>query len=115
MTTFTQIINYSQQSAANTFKTFTTPMNYNKIVYYLTSMRITSNTTAPFKLDLSYSILNTTHYSLTASVFHYGTVNNLRLSLIIYNDYDIKPSDQFQIINYDWVDDGAGSSYSIFP
>jgi len=78
-------------------------------------MRITSNTTAPFKLDLSYSILNTTHYSLTASVFHYGTVNNLRLSLIIYNDYDIKPSDQFQIINYDWVDDGAGSSYSIFP
>ena len=68
-------------------------MNYNKIVYYITSMRITSNSSAPYKLDITYSILNSTHYSWTATIFHYGTVNNLRLSQIIYNDYDIKPTD----------------------
>lgn len=56
-------------------------------------MRITSNSSAPYKLDITYSILNTTHYSWTATIFHYGTVNNLRLSQIIYNDYDIKPTD----------------------
>lgn len=93
LTTFTQTIDYSHQSAANSFKTFTAPISYNKIVYFITSMKITSTSSAPYKLDITYSILNSTHYSLTASIFHYGTVNNLRLSQIIYNDYEIKPID----------------------
>lgn len=71
---------------------------------------VTTQPTAAYKLSLSYLILNTTHYSMTATIFHYGTATNLRLSQIIYNDYDIKLTDFFIIVNYNWFDDGTGSS-----
>lgn len=74
-------------------------------------MVVVSNISASFKLDLTYSILNSTTYSWTATVYHYGTVTKLRLCELVYNDYDIKPSDGFIFINYNWIDDGSGNNY----
>lgn len=53
---------------------------------------MTANTTAPLKLDLSYSIINETAYSWTANLFQYGTITNLRVCEIIYNEDNIMSS-----------------------
>lgn len=78
-------INYTQQSSANTYKTFGNPLSGNKIVLYITSLCVVANSITPFKLDISYSILNTTYYSWTASVYQWSTITKLHFSEIIYN------------------------------
>ena len=45
-TTYTNTINYTQQAASRTYKTFSTPLTNNKIVLFLTSIRTTCSYTS---------------------------------------------------------------------
>lgn len=71
---------------------------------------MTANTTAPLKLDLSYSIINETAYSWTANLFQYSTITNFRVCEIVYNEDNLQSSYQFVAIKYDWLTAGTATS-----
>lgn len=77
-------------------------------------MCVYANSTAPFKLEISYEILNSTFYSWTAKVYQYSTVTKLHFSEIIYNEDDVMGSKLYTIVNYNWISDGL-TNYKAFP
>jgi hypothetical protein len=85
VTTFTNTINYTLQSAANKYKTFTNPLISNKIVLFLTSFEI--NATASVSMDFSVvvTILNSSHYQWTVTIDRMAYVGKVHFSQIIYN------------------------------
>lgn len=113
-TSFTMLIDYSQQSAANTYKAFTTPLSGNKVVLFITSLCVLANSTTPFKLNIQYQIINSTFYSWTATVFQYSTVTKLHFSEIIFNENDVTSSKLYTIVNNFWISNGS-ANYQPFP
>lgn len=110
LTTFTQAIDYSLQAGGRTFNSFQDPLTSNKIVIYISSLTMTANTTAPIKIDLSYSIINSTFYSWTTNLFQYGTITTFHVCAIIYNEDSILSSNQFYAINLNWPSYGTLTS-----
>lgn len=85
----TETINYTQQSAANVFKTFQTPLSSNKIVLFLSTLYLQSGGTVaspvPLEMDINYTVLNTTHYQWSVRLFRNATIARLHFGQIVYN------------------------------
>ena len=75
------------------------PLTSNKVVLFITSFCVVANNGNPFNFDISYSILNSTHYSWTAKVFQYSIVSKVHFSEIIYNEDDVTASKLYEIVN----------------
>lgn len=75
--TFTNTINYTQQTAGRKYTSFQTPLTSNKILFYITSLQIYATGRDiiwgyyPVDLKVSYSILTTSTYSLSATLSVY--------------------------------------------
>ena len=68
-TTFTEVIDYTVQAAGNAFNTFTYPLAANRIVLFITSLWIKGTSGYLLQVHITPTVLNTTHYQWTATVF----------------------------------------------
>jgi hypothetical protein len=89
LTTFTDVVDFANNqvyySYASDYQTFVTPLTDNKIIFFLTTLEIISTTLVPIQLSLSYSILDTSSYSMTLTAGFNLTIERITFSQIIYD------------------------------
>jgi hypothetical protein len=62
----TEVVDFSTNQVYFSYNTgyqsFTTPLADNKILFFLSALHVVATSTVPIQLDLSYNILNNSHY-----------------------------------------------------
>ena len=116
MRSYTNTINYTLQSSANRYKVFTDPLSSNKIVLFLSSLEINATNTYAIDFTVSVSVLNSSHYRWTVRIDRMAYVGKVHFSLIVYNEDDVKSSNRYAIVYYEWIAYTANNfSFTPFP
>ena len=90
LTSFTEIVNFATSQYyfsynGNGFGSFSGDIANYKILYFLTTLYITATAGDPVELDISYSILNASHYTHTLTVGYNVSITGFAFSQIMYN------------------------------
>ena len=107
------MINYTQQATGRSFNTFTQPYTSNKIVLYITNLWIQGDFGYPVQMHITPSVINSSHYQWTATLWTQVRITRLQFSQIIFNQDEVANSLQYYIVYEEWINDNNGGFKSI--
>lgn len=82
----TEVVDFSgNQAQYYPYDSFSTPLANNKILFFLTTLVITSTTLIPLYIDLSYSILSSSSYSMTLTAGYQMSITRFSFSQIFFD------------------------------
>ncbi len=89
-TSYTNLINYTQQTAGRQYTKFSTPFDKNKILLYITSISIAASgkeNTTFYPVDLRFfsKVLTEDTYNLSVSLSVNVSISKLQFSMVIFN------------------------------
>ena len=96
------------------YQQFVTPYSNNKILFFLTALHIVATSTDPLSLDITYSILNNSHYSMTLTAGYNVTITRYSFNQIFYTTSDWNTTVSPYLNAYSWSIADSTSSSNIF-
>ena len=96
-TSYTNVINYTQQASDRTYKTFQEPLSNNKVLLYICAIKIYTynekdawpGISYPIDFRISYDILTTETYSLSLTLLINSMIQKIHFSQIVLDVADV--------------------------
>ena len=89
LTSHTEVVDFTTgqvyYSYNPNYQSFTTPFTNNKILFFLSSLRIVATSTIPIQMDITYNILNANSYSMTLTVGYSVKIERIAFNQIFYD------------------------------
>lgn len=88
LTSHTEVVDFTGDQSLwsySSYNSFSAPLSNNKILFFLTSLDILATSTIPIYMDLSYSILDANHYSMTLTIGYNVSISLFTFSQIFYD------------------------------